>query len=173
MKKIELLSPLFGLLLVMSCGNTGDSSAATAGVTVPPAEVQNNTPTQVPQYPSISIDRLEYLWNNATYMDVVFYQLPVSLNQSDNAQIRSTIAGVGEKPPVISPNCQSIGRIFFQVGSENVEQAEIYFNEGCTYYVWLENDQPAYANEMTDAAIGFYNNIFQQVQSAGQQLQGQ
>lgn len=173
MKNIKLLLPLFCLLLVSNCGDTSNVDAASADETAPSTEVQNNTPTQMPEYPSISIDRLEHLWNNATYMDVVFYQLPVSLNQSDNAQIRSTIAGVGEKPPVINPNCQSIGRIFFQVGGENVEQAEIYFNEGCTYYVWLEDDQPAYANEMTDAAINFYNNIFQQVQSAGQQLQGQ
>lgn len=173
MKKTYLFLPLLGMLLFLSCGNGANDEVAANNETAAPAEVQNNNQTQVLRYPSISIDRLEYLWNNATYMDVVFYQLPVSLNQSDNAQIRSTIAGVGEMPPVINPNCQSIGRIFFQVGGENVEQAEIYFNEGCTYYVWLENDQPAYANEMTDAAINFYNNIFQQVQQAGQQLQGQ
>lgn len=101
-------------------------------------------------------------------MDVVFYELPVSMNQSSLESIRTTLAHISETTPTITPACsKSIGRIFFQVEGKNVETAEIYFNQGCTYYLWLENDQPAYANEFTQNGVEFYNNIFQSVQNGG------
>ncbi|MEM8582724.1 MAG: hypothetical protein AAGF87_00575 [Bacteroidota bacterium] len=174
------------LLCFLACGESGQQSETNAGqeVTDPaPAdhtqvggEVQSQPNTVQSQqqttsgktYPSIPIDRLEYLWNNSNYMDVVFYQLPVSLNQSTMEQIRSTIMGIGEEVPAIDPACQSIGRIFFQVDGDNVETAEIFFQQGCTFYLWLEDEQPAYANQMTEAGVNFYNNIMQQVQAAAQ-----
>lgn len=167
------------LLCLLACNKSEQQAEASTNQEITdPAEVQKTenaanltqTPeaTNNPAYPSIPIDRLEYLWNNSTYMDVVFYQLPVSLNQSTQDQVRSTLMGVGQEVSYIDPACQSIGRIFFQVGGENQETAEIYFQEGCTFYLWLEDDKPAYANLMTEAGINFYNNILRQVQSGGQ-----
>ncbi len=151
------------LLLLSHCGNNNSAASTDAAST-------NNTTAPAAttaSYPSIPVERLEYLWNNATYMDVVFYELPVSMNQSTLESIRSTLAHIAEEVPAIPPNCKSIGRIFFQVGQQNVESAEIYFQPGCTFYLWLENDKPAYANQMTEDGVAFYNNIFKSVQSQG------
>lgn len=148
------------LLLLCHCGNNnaaGNDSTKETPNTVPVATRAS--------YPSIPVERLEYLWNNATYMDVVFYELPVSMNQSSLESIRSTLAHIAEEVPTISPDCKSVGRIFFQVGQQNVESAEIYFQAGCTFYLWLENDKPAYANQLTEDGVAFYNNIFKSVQS--------
>lgn len=152
-----LLSSLF-----LACGNNNNSAEAKT------TDQANVAAAAVPSYPSISIDRLEYLWNNADYMDVVFYELPVSLNQSTQEQVRSTLAHISENPPVINPACKSVGRLFFQVKGKNVEEAEIYFENGCTYYVWLENGKPAYANLITKAGIDFYNNVYVQAQQLNQ-----
>ncbi|MGB3545451.1 MAG: hypothetical protein WBA17_00640, partial [Saprospiraceae bacterium] len=105
------------------------------------------------------------LWENSSHMDVVFYQLPISLNQDNQEGVRSTLAHIAETPPVIDPGCQSIGRIFFTVGTENKETAEIYFNKTCVYFVWLENEKPAFANQMTDSGVQFFNNLFAGLQS--------
>ncbi len=50
-------------------------------------------------------------------------------------------------------------------------EADLYFQEGCTYYVFLKNNKPAYANLMTDDAIGYMNNIMRQAASVGQPQQ--
>lgn len=153
-------------LLLIACDNksTDNKSADTvlANEVAKPEAPQES-------YPSISVDRLEYLWNNATYMDVVFYELPVSLNQSTPEQIRSTIAHISETPPVIDPNCKPVGRIFFQVAGDNVEEADIYFQNGCTFYLWLKDGKPTHANTFTKEGIDFYNNIYAQVQQMNQQ----
>ncbi|PHI19408.1 hypothetical protein CEQ90_12880 [Lewinellaceae bacterium SD302] len=159
---MNLLHSLFiGLTLLCLFAACGNDNAATSN----PQVTATAPPTS---YPSISIDRLEYLWNNADYMDVVFYELPISLNQSTQEQVRSTIAHISEKTPVINPACKSVGRLFFQVKGKNVEEAEIYFENGCTYYVWLENGKPAYANTITQAGIDFYNNVYVQAQQLNQ-----
>lgn len=150
------------LLLLSHCGNNNSADKTTEAST---KQTSTAPAAATASYPSIPVERLEYLWNNATYMDVVFYELPVSMNQSSLESIRTTLAHIAEEVPAISPNCKSIGRIFFQVGQQNVESAEIYFQPGCTFYLWLENDKPAYANQMTEDGVGFYNNIFKSVQS--------
>lgn len=145
------------------------SVACTTGCQNNPADPPPPPPSDSRTYPSISVDRLEYLWNNATYMDVVFYELPVSLNQSTPDQIRTTIAHIGENVPSINPNCKPVGRIFFQVQGKNVEQADIYFQNGCTFYLWLDADGKAtHANQFTQAGIDFYNNIYAQVEQMKQ-----
>lgn len=164
-KYIAMLSRLlifsFYLTFLCHCGN----NTSTSPDNNTSAAVTNTTAPATATYQSIPVERLLHLWENATHMDVVFYELPVSLNQSSLESIRTTLAHIAEEVPTISPNCKSIGRIFFQVGQENVESAEIYFQPGCTFYLWLENDKPAYANQMDENGVKFYNNIFQSVKS--------
>lgn len=160
-------------LILFSCENKATTTTAneenlTNEAPVPGSAGIASSDASQATYPSISIDRLEYLWNNANYMDVVFYELPVSLNQSTPEQIRSTIAHISEKPPIIDPNCKAVGRIFFQVDGVNVEEADIYFQNGCTFYLWLKDGKPTHANTFTQAGIDFYNNIYAQVQQMNQ-----
>lgn len=120
-------------------------------------------------YPSIDLDRLVYLWENATYMDATFYTLPISINQSELAQIQQTIATVGQDPLVLPTSCKATGHIWFQVNGKNIEEADIYFSPGCVGYIWYEDGKPAYSNQMTEGGINFYNNIVNSVQPQGAQ----
>ncbi|WP_020567577.1 hypothetical protein [Neolewinella persica] len=120
-------------------------------------------------YPSIDLDRLVYLWENATYMDATFYTLPISINQSEPDQIKQTIATIGEDPIMLPTTCKAAGHIWFQVNGVNVEEADIYFSPGCVGYVWYEEGKPAYSNQMTEVGANFYNNIINSVQQQQQQ----
>lgn len=148
-----LLSCLF-LCLCLSCGSDkGNANEA--------EEVSTTLP-------SIDVTRLEYLFTNATYMDATFYELPISINQSELPQIQQTIATVSTESMIMAPNCKAVGHIWFQVNGKNVEEADIYFEPDCVGYVWYENGKPAYSNRMTQEGVNFYGNIFQQVQNGGQ-----
>ena len=152
------LAALLLLALLCTCGPSPEKAASPE---TPPAA------TPAPQgvsYPSIDLSRLEYLFDNATYMDATFYNLPVSINQSSLDQIRNTLAGVGVDPATIAPGCAPAGHIWFQVNGKNVEEADIYFQQGCVAYVWYENGKPAYGNQMTANGAGFYQNIINSVQ---------
>jgi hypothetical protein len=115
-------------------------------------------------YESIPVERLENLFYNCDYIDYLFYQTNFSMSQSDQAAIQTTLAAIGAEAPTVYPECQAIGRIFFQIEGQNAAEADIYLSQQCMYYVWMENGKPAYANLMTENAVKFYANIFQQVQ---------
>jgi hypothetical protein len=127
-------------------------------------ETMPTTATDEVTYPSIDLDRLVYLWENATYMDATFYTWPISINQNELDQIRQTIATVGEDSFPLPSTCKAVGHIWFQIDGVNVEEADIYFTSGCIGYVWYEEGKPAYSNRMTEGGINFYNNIINTVQ---------
>lgn len=156
---------LFSLLLVLLLGtcDRAQPTQTTTEADVPP--VATAAATDLITYPSISRERMEYIFENGTYLDATFYNLPVSINQSELAQIRSTLGTISTAPVELSASCQPIGRIWLQVNGKNVEEADIYFSEDCYGYVWMENGKPAYSNKMTEEGIRFYANIFQSVQT--------
>lgn len=145
---------LFSLVLFVGCKTDANKSSA---------ESPQATATATPSYPSIDLGRMEFLWNNATYMDATFYNLPISINQSELEQIRSTIATVGAEPIVVPTGASPIAHIWFQVNGKNVEEADLYFQDDCVGYVWFENGKPAYSNQLTKEGVMFYNNIIQSV----------
>lgn len=146
------------LLAVLFCTCAPSPKTEEAPATTPSSTAENLT------YPSINMDRLVYLWENATYMDATFYTLPISINQSELAQIKQTIATVGQDPLVLPTTCKPTGHIWFQVNGKNIEEADIYFSPGCVGYIWYEEGKPAYSNQMTEGGIKFYNNIISSVQ---------
>ena len=156
---IRSLAALLLTSLLCTCGPSPEKEpAAPAPAAAPVAAAPQGT-----SYPSIELSRLEYLYDNATYMDATFYNLPVSINQSCLDQIRNPLAGIGVDPATIAPGCSPAGHIWFQVNGKNIEEADIYFQQGCVAYVWYQNGKPAYSNQMTQAGAGFYQNIINSV----------
>ena len=109
------------------------------------------------------------LYEQATYLDATFYDLPVSINQNDPAQIRSSLTHIGEAPANLSPTCKPFGRVWFQIDGVNRQEADIYFADGCTYFVWFRDGKPAYSNAMTESGVAFYNNILRSLQDPSMQ----
>ena len=125
---------------------------------------------QASNLPSIPREKLEYLWNNCDVIDYVFYTLPISMNVDNPDAIKNALTHVASEAAPMLPQCKAIGRIFYQVKGENVLMADMYFSEGCTYYVFLENDKPAYANYITPQAVQYFNSVFSQAGIKPEQL---
>jgi hypothetical protein len=151
-----IIRSIFALLLLTTLCTCGPASSSDAPETAGVAASQ--------PYPSIDVTRLEYLFVNATYMDATFYDIPVSINQSELPQIKSTLGTISTESIEIVPGCKAVGHIWFQVNGKNIEEADIYFQAECAGYVWYEDGKPAYSNKMTQAGLNFYANIFQSVQ---------
>ena len=172
-----LLMSLF-LLQCESGNNTGDSANNDTS-TEEPAPSTTTTPSTTPPataeelsspYPSITAEKMTYLFENCDYIDFVFHGTNFSMSQNQVPAIRSTLSGISTTPARVSASCQPVGRVFFMVDGENVEQADLFFGGTCIYYLFLENGAYAYGNQLTEAGYGFYQKIFQQVstQPSGQ-----
>ncbi len=121
------------------------------------------TPAATAAYPSITAEKMRYLWDNCDYVDFIFYETNFSMSQNDQNAIRSTLSGVSTAVADVRASCKPVGRVFFQVDGQNASEADLFFGGECLYYIFLENGTYAYANQLTEGGFNFYKNIFEQV----------
>ena len=110
-------------------------------------------------------ESMQKLFNEATYIDYIFYDLPFSISQDNTPSIHSNLQLIsGEKLDPISKSCKPIGREFFHIGGVIAFEADLYFQDGCYGYVFLEKEKPIYANKISEAGMKFYSNIINQAE---------
>lgn len=86
---------------------------------------------------------------------------------NNKASIQQTLTHVAENVAVLDPNCKSIGRVFYEIEGQTEIEAEIYFSNQCQYFVFMKNQKPIYANNITAAGVTHFNNIFKQAEQMG------
>ncbi len=128
-------------------------------------QADSTTTTQGKAMESIPFETISYVFENCDYVDYVFYNTNFSISQNEKASIQGAIAQISKTPATLDPNCKAIGRVFYQIDGKNHLEADLYFQEGCYYYVFLENNKPKYANVMTDEGIAYFKNIMARAQS--------
>ena len=81
------------------------------------------------------------------------------MNRTEPQDIQHTLSHISAQPALINENCPPIGRmLFYQKGNIALE-ARVYYSPGCSYFVFLENQKPVYANFMTSAGMTFFNDV--------------
>lgn len=162
---------LFLAMATWACqGGQAEQSNASTTTNTPAAEPPANNASASSSvgtalYPSITGETVKMLWEKCDYVDFVFYYLNFSMSQKVQNSIRQTITHISTEVPLIDPNCQPIGRIFFQSEGQNISEADIFYSNGCAYYIFYEDGKYAYANKMLPQGTQFYDNIFKQVQA--------
>jgi len=122
--------------------------------------------------PSIPPASMNQLFNEGTYIDYIFYNLPFSISQDDKPSIHSNLGLISrERLGGIPQDCKPIGREFFHIGGTIAYEADIYFQDGCYGYVFLKDKKPVYANKVSEAGMKFYTNIINQASQFQNQAQ--
>ncbi|MCB0569669.1 MAG: hypothetical protein KDC66_07905 [Phaeodactylibacter sp.] len=160
---------IFLALALFSCQPASKDQAGAQGQAPEQQQAASNPPAKGEHlYPSVPLDTLTMLWEQCDFIDYVFYYTNFSVSQNTKEDIRNAIRFISEEVPLINPDCKPLGRLFFQVEGENRLEADLYFNEGCTYFVFLDKGKPAYANSMMPSGINFFNNVFTSATTAPQ-----
>ena len=147
MSKIFSIIPL--ILLFVSCQNPSPEEDKTD-------EVLKNELV----YPSITQEEMVHLYENCDFIDYILYGYDFSISQGEKPAIQASFNHISRTPANINPTCKPIGRVFYQIEGENVLEADIYFADGCQYYIFLKDSKPVAANQLSPAGVAFYQNIF-------------
>lgn len=108
--------------------------------------------------------QLQRLRDSVSYIDYVFYEQAFSMSMDEQAGIDYSLAGVSEAAPERLADCPAIGRVFYKIGGRTVEEADIHFAKGCTYFAFVGADKrPAYANALSEQGKSFFNGQFSQL----------
>lgn len=110
-------------------------------------------------YPALPEATLQLLQANADFIDMTFYNYPISTNQSDMSSVRPSLTYWDPEPARIPTACKPAGHIWFQSKGNNLAEADFYFSPDCYYYVFYENGKPAFANPMNARGVAFFERI--------------
>lgn len=151
--------------IVFSLGCKSDSASANTTTTEAVNEVVAAAAMKTNSLPSLTTEYMKKIASSCDYIDYIFYDLPISISQDERSAIMSNINFISrETVDAYSSNCKSMGRKSFQSNGEIVLEADIYLDKdnGCFFYMFLENGKPAYANKISKDGINFYFNVFGQ-----------
>lgn len=126
---------------------------------------QNSTTieTKVIDLPSMAPKDFNYLIKNCDYIDYIFYDLPISISQSEKNAIMTNVNFMSQETVgTVSIACKPMGRKFYHVNGEIVMEANVYLDpvNGCYFYEFLENEKPISANKISKDGVNFYANVF-------------
>ena len=120
---------------------------------------------QLPDEPMDSFPKAEFqrLLKECDNVDIIFYDSPISMSQDDRASIRGALFFID--PIRIAPlgDCKPLGRISYMINGAIAAEADFYCEGECTYFVFMENGKPAYANAMSQNGIEFFQSILVQI----------
>lgn len=150
MKNLTLALALLMAASFLSCGGNSQNDQQNA-----------QSAEQPPSYPSIPMATVQMLFEKCDYIDYLFYYTNFSVSQKTKADIQQAITHIAAEPPVIRFDCKPIGRVFYQAEGESLLEADLYFDENCIYFLFMEDGKPAYANRMMPNGIAFFNQIMQ------------
>lgn len=154
------LLPVWALLVLLAaCGQNEPKTTA------PALPAQQSAPT----YPLLPASRAKAIIEACDYIDLVMYQMSFSINISDPNNARGLAASVMSNTPPPHTDCRDgFGTMTFLRQGELIAEAEVFFQQGCTYLLFKENGQRAYTCAIPPRGIEFFNGLVQQQQRARQ-----
>ncbi len=162
--KYSILFISFSLFFFSSCNepaNTGSKEPVAKEIPKAQANGEN--------LPSITMEKMKTIWDECDYIDYIFYKTNFSMSMDKKGSIQGVVRHIAQETPTLNPACKSIGRIFFEIQGATFAEAEIFFQDGCQYFVFYENKKKVAANFMSQEGIAHYTNLFKQFpQNAGQ-----
>lgn len=175
-----IASLVFICLSITACKNDSTSvvadqnTASNSQMSTPPPPPPNAANFDTTGFistdiPTISNDKLQVAYDKANLMDIIFYNMPMSINQSEPAQLKSTLGLISPNKPKFKGTCTPLGRMFFYNGAETLLEAEVYYGGTCYYYKFYENGKVIGNNNMNMQGVNFFGNIIKQGES---QMQG-
>ena len=137
-------------LAVLTVGCAGDTSD------------KSNTAEPLDSLPQALFQKLLRECDN---VDIIFYDSPISMSQDQRASIRGALFFID--PIRVAPfsDCKATGRISYLINGEIAAEADFYCGDQCTYFIFMENNKPAYANAMSASGVDFFRNILKQIEN--------
>ena len=116
------------------------------------------------QYPALGNEEITKLFAIVEKVDMIFYNLPMSVNQEDAASAKNTVLYISPAPAIMTNPCKPLGRLSFISDGVIVKEADIYSDTGCQYFIFMKDNKPFAANAMAESGIEFFKQILTQVQ---------
>ena len=148
--------------LLSNCGDTAKKGNS-ALTEVPSKPTANSTQAGLP---SITLEEMQILYDQADYIDLIFYNMNFSMSVNDKPNVQRVVTFVDKSQPNPNFTCPTMGRIIFQKNGEILIEADMHIDKTCSHFVFFKDGNKAYANNISDQGKAYFNQIFSQVKLA-------
>lgn len=132
-KSLKILVLCAICLAYISCQNTTDTATTTKKTEQQTKQQPNTTLKGLP------LDMRQNLMDNCDQIDYTFFNLNFSMSQSTPDAVKGNVALLtGEVQSEIPATCKPIGRKYYQIDGDIILEAELYFSEGCLFYIYKD-----------------------------------
>jgi hypothetical protein len=149
---------LFIFVALLSCNSKKENLAATN--TVPQEKKESSSARELP---SISHDLIDKLYAEVDFVDYIWHDVPISLTIDTKEDAYTNVGFISQstvgKIPV---NCKNSARKFLNSKGNTLATLDVYYGEGCNFYIQIESNKAVAANYMTEKGVNFYANIMKQ-----------
>lgn len=115
-------------------------------------------------YPALGNPYITALYAETEQVDIIFYDLPISVNQDDAASAKVTALYVSPANPKITADCKPVARLSWIADGKILREADVYMDDGCEYLMFMENNEGVAVNAMSQSGVEFFKNIIRQVE---------
>ena len=166
---MKYYNPLLILLAIMFLSACNSSPSAT-NTQKPPSQISQQS--NGVKLESVPVELMQKLFNECDYTDYIFFDLPFAMSQSEKGSIVANLNYISQTPVGVVPSqCKPIGRQMYHINGEIVAEANVYYNDVCKFYVFVDGDKPLYGNLMTQEGDNFFKSMLQQALQAREQAQ--
>ncbi len=144
-------------LIVVSCKKSETTAEQ------PTAPAVQEAPA-APAFPALGNQDIADLYSKAEKVDIIFYKLPISVNQEDPSSVKNTVMYVTPAAPQVTATCEPLGRLSWMANGVILREADVFCGEGCTYLQFMKDNQPYAVNALSPGGVAFFNNIISQVE---------
>lgn len=115
----------------------------------------------------ISKEVFQDLLSRGDHIDIIFNDLPVSMNQDGNQSIHQDLQYISSQP-VKDPNtpCTPLARKIFMSRGEILLEADLYYGPACYFQVFIKDGKELYGNYLTPDGIAFVKQLLQSINAA-------
>ena len=169
--KIKLMKlpivPLFILLIFAACQNSSENTT-----TETPAQTETAPAPAQQMLPAMPAEIKQKLLDECTAVDYIFYDEPFTMSLVEKPAIQYVVSHIGDAPAAIDPACKPNGHITYQINGDIFLEADFYYANGCTYFIFTRQQEKVYASNMTQEGLGYINQQIQQAAQMRQQMKG-
>lgn len=165
-----ILFSCFSLTFCLACksGEKETEASTPSAEGIAPASAQEGT-APAPQeinlpYPALGNPYITALYAETEQVDIIFYDLPISVNQDDAASAKGTALYVSPANPKITADCKPVARLSWIADGKILREADVYMDDGCEYLMFMENNEGVAVNAMSQSGVEFFKNIIRQVE---------
>lgn len=150
----------FCFLLIFALAACGDHAGKKTVENKTSAAVKSGKVISLPALPSEDMQRL---YEECDYTDYIFHYLPFSISQGEKAAVIKNLSFISpDAAGEVTLTCKPMGREFFHIKGEIEYEADVYFEDGCQYIVFMKGNTPIYLNKISEAGKKFYTSITSQ-----------